>query len=265
MGQPEQADGAVVTRLFITPIKGFALSEPEQITLNGHGAVGDRDFFLADENDQLFSITRSGNFASWRAQFDADASRLRLTSAQGATLDEQVTTGPDQEFEFVESRKVSGAKVQGPWSEWLSKIAGKPVWLVRATSAGDGYDEKPVTLLAEESVAELARATGVDPIDVRRFRMLINVTGIAPYEEDTWNDRTVTIGTARLQMSGPVPRCAATTRDPDSGTKDLKTLALIAESRGMQPNDFGEGLNMGVYADILETGTIRVGDRVILE
>ena len=37
-----------------------------------------------------------------------------------------------------------------------------------------------------------------------------------------------------------MPRCNATTRNPDTGAKDLKTLGLIAEGRGMQPDEFGE-------------------------
>ena len=66
-------------------------------------------------------------------------------------------------------------------------------------------------------------------------------------------------------MRGPVPRCNATTRNPDTGEKDLKTLRLIAEGRGMQPDEFGEeGLNLGAYADVVEPGVISVGDRVRL-
>ena len=122
---------------------------------------------------------------------------------------------------------------------------------------------RAVTVVSEESVAELARVTNSEPIDIRRFRMLINISGVPAYEEETWHPRSVRIGTAVLKMRGPVPRCNATTRNPDSGAKDLKTLGLIAEGRGMQPDEFGEeALNMGAYADVVEPGVVTVGDLV---
>jgi uncharacterized protein YcbX len=66
-------------------------------------------------------------------------------------------------------------------------------------------------------------------------------------------------------MRGPVPRCNATTRNPDTGAKDLKTLQLIAQGRGMQPDEFGEdGLNLGAYADVIEPGVVSLGDPVEL-
>jgi uncharacterized protein YcbX len=72
------------------------------------------------------------------------------------------------------------------------------------------------------------------------------------------------IGTAELVVRGPVPRCNATTRHPDTGERDLKTLRLIEEHRGETPNDFGQGLNFGVYADVATPGSISVGDELLL-
>lgn len=254
-----------VTRLFTTPIKGFALNEPDAVTLNENGAVGDRDFFILDDTQRLFSITRTGVFGGWRAHFDSEQDVLSLTSPDGQLLQDTVIEGPATVTDFWESRDVPGHVVGGRWSEQLSNIAGRPVVLVRTTRPGDGYDERPVTLAAEESVSELARATSSDPIDIRRFRMLINLAGVEPYEEETWSGLTVRIGSALLRMGGPVPRCNATTRNPDTGKRDLKTLKLIAESRGMRPNEFGEDLNLGAYASVIEPGSVRVGDAVLVE
>jgi uncharacterized protein YcbX len=94
--------------------------------------------------------------------------------------------------------------------------------------------------------------------------MLIGFSGVEAYVEDTWNGRPLRIGTAELRVRGPVPRCNATTRDPDSGVRDVKTLRLIEEHRGQTPNDYGQGLNLGVYADVIIPGTISVGDELAL-
>jgi hypothetical protein len=94
--------------------------------------------------------------------------------------------------------------------------------------------------------------------------MLVGFTGVDPYTEDTWNGQELRIGSTHLRVRGAVPRCNATTRDPDTGVRDVKTLRLIEEHRGQTPNDFGIGLNMGVYADVVTPGTIAVGDELVL-
>lgn len=249
-----------MTRLLTTPVKGFRVVEHERLELTALGAAGDRDLFVVDDEGRLFSIGRSGAFASWTAAHDRAAGTLAVTGPDGRTLAAAVDPGERLTVDFWGSREVAGHVLRGPWSGWLSAIAGRPVRLVRTDRPGDAVDETPVTLLAEESVAEVARAAGAGPVDVRRFRMTITVSGVEPYQEEGWRDRTVRVGSALLRIQGPVPRCGATTRHPDSGKRDLRTLRMIDAARGVQPNDFGRGLNLGVYAQVLEPGTVSLGD-----
>jgi uncharacterized protein YcbX len=166
--------------------------------------------------------------------------------------------------EFYGSRKVAGTVVEGPWNAVLSEAAGEPVRLVRASDPAAGHDRHPVTLLGEESVAELARRSGAGSVDARRFRMLITFSGLSPHVEDGWQGRTIEVGEAVLRGGGPVPRCAATTRDPDRGTRDLPTVRMIRSYRGVQANESGRGVNFGVYADVVREGIVRVGDPLIV-
>jgi uncharacterized protein len=39
------------------------------------------------------------------------------------------------------------------------------------------------------------------------------------------------------RITGPVDRCVVTTRDPDTGERDLDTLRLIKRYRGMRGRD----------------------------
>jgi MOSC domain-containing protein YiiM len=41
---------------------------------------------------------------------------------------------------------------------------------------------------------------------------------------------------------------------------DLQTLRVITAYRGRQESELGRGANFGVYADVVEPGTISVGD-----
>jgi uncharacterized protein len=253
-----------VTTLFTTPVKGFALHSVDSVDLDSNGAVGDRDFFMVDDEHTLVSITRIGTFASWRADFNRDTGTLILQSADGQTLEAPTPLGQAVVGQFYDDREVPGHLVEGPWSQWLSDAAGRSLTLVRAAASGGAFDEHAVTLLSDESVAELGQHAPGGALDARRFRMLIGFSGVEAYAEDAWNGRTLRIGAAELRVRGPVPRCNATTRDPDSGVRDVKTLRLIEEHRGQTPNDFGEGLNLGVYADVTAAGRISVGDELHL-
>lgn len=253
-----------VTTLFTTPVKGFALHSVDSVDLDSNGAIGDRDFFMLDDQHSLVSITRIGTFASWRADFNRDTDTLTLQSADGQALEAPTPLGKSVVGQFYDDREVPGHVVEGPWSQWLSDAAGRPLTLVRTTASGGAFDEHPVTLLADESVVELGQHAPQGMLDARRFRMLIGFSGVEAYAEDTWNGRPLRIGAAELRVRGPVPRCNATTRDPDSGVRDVKTLRLIEEHRGQTPNDYGEGLNLGVYADVITAGKISVGDELHL-
>ena len=70
--------------------------------------------------------------------------------------------------------------------------------------------------------------------------------------------RDVRAGEAVLRIAERDARCALTTRNPDSGERDLDTLRLIASYR---PTSGGE-ICFGVYADVGSPGSVAVGDTV---
>ena len=112
--------------------------------------------------------------------------------------------------------------------------------------------------MSEASVGRLAQEAGQD-VDGRRFRMLFTLDGCEPHEEDTWLGGLVRVGEAVVRVAVPVDRCAATTRDPDTGDRDLDTLRLIKSYRGQRD---GKEIDFGVAAEVVEPGTVRVGDTV---
>jgi uncharacterized protein YcbX len=256
--------GARVTRLSTTPVKGLALHHPDAILLLRTGAAGDREFFVIDGRDRLVSIWKTGRLVRFRAAHDPKSGRITMSSADGEVCDGQTRWGAPVIAGFYGERKVAGIVVEGPWNAVLSEAAGEPVRLVRADDLGAGHDEHPVTLLGEESVAELARQSGAGPVDARRFRMLIGFSGLSAHVEDCWRGRTVEVGEAVVRVGGPVPRCAATTRDPARGARDLPTVRMIRSYRGVQVNEFGRGVNFGIYADVVREGVVRVGDPLIM-
>jgi uncharacterized protein YcbX len=109
-------------------------------------------------------------------------------------------------------------------------------------------------------LAEVAGNGG--DIDARRFRMLVEVDGVEPHGEDAWIGHRVRIGDALVSFNGHVGRCLVTSRDPDSGVVDLPTLDLLGEYRRGEPTT--EPLALGIYGEVIEPGTVRLGDPVTM-
>ena len=116
----------------------------------------------------------------------------------------------------------------------------------------------PVTLVSDGSLARVAREAGRDAVDPRRFRMLLQLDGCDAHEEDTWDGRAFTVGSAVVRVGGHVDRCAVTTRDPETGERDLDTLRLLKDYRGQRKSD--GAVLFGVYVSVEQPGVVRVGD-----
>ena len=118
----------------------------------------------------------------------------------------------------------------------------------------------PATIVSDGSLARFAAAAGVESVDARRFRMLFELAGCRPHEEDEWEGRRVAIGDAVLRVGIGVDRCAVTTRDPETALRDLDALRVLAGYRGRREND--GAVLFGVYATVEQPGRVRVGDAV---
>ncbi len=250
-----------VARLSVTPVKGLALHHPDEVELTEHGVPGDREFYLVDRTGRPQSCTHNRALYGLTSTFRDGI--LEVTRGDEVLRRGTVDPATPVTNDFFGLHQVAGDTVTDPgWTEFFSDLIGKDVQFLRAR--GSAYDVEPVTLLGAASIEELSRRSGVD-IDPRRFRMLVDFEGGEPHAEDAWDGRLVRVGEALLRGGGPVQRCAATTRDPDTGAVDLQTLRHITSYRGRQDSVFGLGANFGVYATVVEPGTVRVGDSLSLE
>src|SRR4029077_12912799 len=135
--------------------------------------------------------------------------------------------------DFYGRRTVPGHEVTGRFSHAISEWYGQRVRLVRTDRPGEANDVEPLSLMSTASAASLADGSGSDrPLETRRFRMLFELGGLGPFEEDTWTGRLLRLGDAVIRVGGQIPRCAVTTYDPDSGVRDFGTLHAIKHLRG---------------------------------
>jgi uncharacterized protein YcbX len=250
-----------VSRLSVTPVKGFAVWHPEEVTLSAVGVAEDRRFYLTDEDGLRFGALRHGPLVRFSARYDAATDELVFRLPDGSEVAGTVEVGEAVTTDFY-GRDVAGHVIRGPWAEAVSADVGRRVRLVRADRPGDGVDRGKgggVTLLSDASVGELSGRSG-EPVDARRFRMLIAVSGTAPHEEDTWIGGDVEIGEARIRVNGQLGRCAITTQSPETGVRDFDSLRAIKDYRGQNPRT--REIDFGVFGQVTQPGRVRVGDAV---
>jgi hypothetical protein len=248
----EAAEPVNVVRINVTPVKGLGLQHPDEVELTERGVEANRRYYLI-QGWRLYNGKDCGPLV--RVAPQVDDGRIELRFPDGRVVDGEVELGEPVTTNFW-GRRVTGRLVRGPWSDALSDYASTALRLVRTDEPGAGCDVHVGTLLGRASCERLGEEVGAE-VDGRRFRMLFELEGAGAHEEDTW-DR-VRIGEAVVRIAGPVPRCAITTQDPDTGVRSLDTLKGIKAYRGLRD---GKDIDFGVYFDVERPGRVRVGDAV---
>ena len=233
-----------------------------EIELELTGVSGDRRFYLVDDEGALVNAKRLPALLTVRPT--VDDGHLILRFPDDSTVEGDVRDSDESIETNFFGRSVAGRVVEGPWAAALSEVAGKPVRLARTEREGDGYDRgrsAGASLVSTASLDALRTAAGVDrPVDGRRFRMTVGIDGVGPHAEDGWIGSRVRLGEAVVLVREHVGRCAVTTRDPDTGVRDLDTLDTLAEYRAHIPTK--EPLPFGVWCEVVERGRVAVGDSV---
>jgi hypothetical protein len=247
-----------VARFSIAPVRSLALEHPTEIEVTERGVVEDRRFYLTDESNRLVDRIVVGRLVQVSAHTDPEATMLRMTFPDGNVIEDEVKLGEPVET-HIHGRTGVGHLVIGPWGEALAPIAGRVIRVIRCDRPGGTRAGNPTSIISDGSLRELARHAGVDAVDARRFRMLIDLHGAEAHEEDTWIGGRIAIGDAILRVTKPDARCAITTQHPESGTVDLDTLRTIIGYRGLRE---GKHADFGVLADVERPGKMRLGDEV---
>jgi uncharacterized protein YcbX len=253
----------VVVGLGFTPVKATRLHAVDRLELTRAGVSHNRRFYVIDGRDRMINSKIVGELQTVIAEYSDADRRLRFELPDGRVVEDEIRLGDEVDTRFFSTQR-RGRLVEGPWSEALSQVAGRPLRLVEPCEAGGGVDrgaDGAVSLISRASLARLAQAGGADGVDSRRFRMLVEIDGVDAHAEDRWvGSGSVRIGEAMVAFSGHVGRCLITSRDPDTGVVDLPTLDILQDYRGSL--DTTEPLPFGVWGRVLEPGVVQVGDEV---
>lgn len=252
---------ARVTALSVTPVKATRVQRVDSVELDETGARGNRRFFLIDERDRMVNSKVLGALQQVVSDFDEDSRRLSLHFPDGTVVEDEIGEDGDRLEARFYSEQRAVRVLPSAFSQAVSELVGRPLRVVEGAPAVDRGREGAVSLVSSASLERLASQAGVDELDSRRFRMLIEIDGVGAHEEDAWVGASVSVGgSAVLRFEGHVGRCLITSRDPDTGGVTLPTLDALREYRGEL--DSTEPLPFGVYGRVLQGGRVSVGDPV---
>src|SRR5256885_5775956 len=165
------------------------------------GVPENRRFHIVDADGRRYNQLRNGELVQIKQEYDDAEGRLALHFPDGTTAEGRILLGASITTDFY-GRPVDGHVVDGPWSEALSRWAGRPLRLVQsppgaAVDRGRGH----VSLVSTASLEELGRQGRHDgAVDGRRFRMLFEIDGVDAHAEDGWIEQHLRVGEALVRL-----------------------------------------------------------------
>src|SRR6266508_1883867 len=275
MANAAQTAFSSVVSLWRYPVKSMMGEELNATEVTEHGLLGDRAYALVDSSDG--KVATAKNPRKWPRLFDfranfieppravAKTPPVRIALPDGTTvtsdhrdlnrilsdaLNREVTLGLAQ-------RGAVSAEEYWPDMEGLDHRDAVTDFTLPEDTV---FDCAVVHLLTTATLDRLRELYPQGRFEVRRFRPSIVVqlaNGVKDFVENAWSGRTVAIGdVVRLSVTSPCPRCVMTTLPQGDLPKDPGILRTAAQHNQV---------NVGVYAAVLQGGTIRRGDPVRIE
>lgn len=225
-----------IAALWRYPVKSMRGEALQSLAVGERGAVGDRYFALKDSEGRLGSGKTSKRFRAIDGLLGFSAA-----TENGAV----VVRFPDGRMMRADDPALAAI---------LSAVCGIDL---KVESEDQGRvmhrDSAPLHLLTEASIAWLrARLPEID-IDARRFRPNLVIASAAPgLVEQDWLGREIAIGDQLvIKAARPTVRCVMTTLPQAELGAAPAVLRTLAEQNAA---------SLGIYAEVLRPGTVRIGD-----
>ena len=246
-----------LSQIYRYPVKGLTPESLTRVTLApGEGLPEDRRFALAHGSTRFdpaapewmpktnfLMLMKNERLARLRTRFDPSTGVLTIRRdgkvvVQANILDQTGRTVVEQFFAaYMEGEARGTPKLVESPGHMFSDVA-----------------RKVASVIGLASIRDLERVVR-GPVDPRRFRANFYFDGGRPWQELDWVGREIRLGSIRLRGVKAITRCAATNVDPESGQRDLNIPRALEQGY--------RHINMGLYAEVLDPGTVAIGDTII--
>tara|TARA_R110000823_G_scaffold130015_13_gene257973 strand:- start:18402 stop:19265 length:864 start_codon:yes stop_codon:yes gene_type:complete len=275
-----------VTQLFRYPVKSLQGEAHTTLAFGERGAAGDRAWAVRDEvRGGIRGAKKIPSLMTLAARYTGEvaaegSSPALITAADGSTretgstdinawlseqLEHPVTLWPLLPADALEHYRrgaPDNEDFEQEMRDMFARTADEPLPDLEIFSEvfeyesppGTYFDAFPVLLLTQQSLASMARHRPQSEFHVDRFRpnILLDASDSDhPFPESEWLGGRIQIGEVVLEPVGECPRCAMTTHAFGDLPKDPGIMrALVQANNG----------NIGVYAKVVQAGTIHTGD-----
>lgn len=238
------------------PVKGLAGEQLESVTLEaGKTLPQDRRFALAHGASQFnpanpdwapktsfYVLATDEKLAQLTLAYDEESGILTLFRRG-----KQVARGNP-------SDKVVGQALLNQFlGSFLSGLGKGNPKVIEAGRPMTDVPDQWISIINEDSIRDLERVAR-EPVDPRRFRANLLITGAPAWQEFVWVGQKIKIGGVELLVKERIERCPATNVNPETAERDMNVPLTLR--RGFRH------ACMGVYAEVLNDGTLTPGQEV---
>lgn len=237
------------------PVKGLAGQSLDAIELAaGAGVPHDRRFAILRGDtsfdpaqprwvakEKCVMLVRDTALARIRTRYDERSSVLVLEADGEPPLEASLAS--------AEGRASAAAYV----ARVAEPSGGAPRLVEAGAMSFTDVPENCISIVGQASVDALSAACGT-PLSRDRFRANVCLTGGDAFAEFGWLGREIALGDAIVRPFARIPRCAATSVNPETAQRDLTVPKALKQH-------FGH-VDMGVYAEVVRGGRVAVGDAV---
>ncbi|SEG66712.1 hypothetical protein SAMN04488144_13628 [Methylobacterium sp. 190mf] len=253
-----------VSGLYHYPVKGLSAQALSNVRLvQGEGFPMDRIYGLARHDSgydavnyqplpktRFIVLVKEERLAGLSTFFDTKTHRLEIRVQGQLVLEENLDT------------EAGRRRLSKFFSHMFDLDAGKEPTI--AVGGDNRFTDisvhsklmmNAISLMNLNSVREFGARIDAQ-IDPMRFRANLYFDGLDAFQEFELLGREIEIGSARLRIFRRTRRCAATDVDPTTAERNM------AIPRSLMKN-YGHA-DMGVYAEVLEGGSVEIGSPVTI-
>jgi len=247
-----------VAQIYRYPVKGLSGNPLEEVDLQvGKGIPFDRAYALAhkevefdSKNPQYLSksnflmLMRNNNLAQLETTFVDEEERLVIEKDGEILLDVHLRNENDQKkinkfFEdFMDGKTRGGIKIVMAEGHMFADIP-----------------DQNLSIINHDSIVDFEEKTGLSANPLR-FRGNIYIKGLGAWNEFDLVGKEFQIGGVHLKAIKRTTRCAATCVNPSTAEVDMNIPLKLRKTYGHD--------DMGIYADVIQKGTVKLGDQVIV-
>ncbi len=254
------------------PVKSMMGEELNACDLTDQGIYGDRMYGVVDS--ETGKLANAKNPKKWPTMFQHRSTYTRpvkrtdklppvqITMPNGKVIqsdDSTIHAQLSKSFNrtvTLQSPSIAPIEFEGYVPEEIKELDERGTVFSRQSPSETFFDLAHIHIITTNTIDTLSKLTPSSRIEARRFRpnIIIDVPEVDGFIEEKWIGKTIQLGDeVQLQIIQPTKRCVMTTLAQGDLPDDLTILkTLVKENSG----------NFGVYAEIKQTGHLKVGDNI---